>query len=353
MKLLLAFLVLLSSVSQVHAQQVVRVYGWKDYLAPEVLRDFEAQSGIAVDYQTYTNTSELRQALSNGSRYDLVMPSHFMLEQLIEEKRLMPLDTRQLTHYNELDPWLLSILAGIPAANRHTVPYLWSSMGLVIAPSLAEASYGKSLPNSWSLMFEPAEAAKLSTCGVAMVDSIDEVASLLLNYRGRRLSQTTNRHLAKQIASLKPVMPFIQQINNWNFVDGLINGKLCLAMAWSGHAVRAMQGNPTLIYRIPDEGAAAIIDTLAIPANAPNPQLAYRLIDFLITPEIAMRNALNSNYYPPLPNDTPAMQDFAKAHPAHVLTREQRRRSYLLESVPAHQRIALDEAWSNLKATRP
>jgi putrescine transport system substrate-binding protein len=352
MKVLLALLALLATIAQAHAEQVVRVYGWKDYLAPDVLRDFQQQTGIAVDYQTYTSTDELRQALSDGSHYDLVMPSHFMLEQLIEEQRLTPLDTRQLTHYAELDPWLLTILAGLPQANRYAVPYLWGSTGLVIAPDLAQASYGAPPPNSWKLMFEAAETERLSTCGVAMLDASDETSSVLLNYRGRRLSRITNRQLIKQLDGLKAVTPFIRTMNNWDFVDDLINGKLCLAMAWSGHAVRAMQDNPKLVYRIPEEGAAIFIDTLAIPSDAANPQLAYRLLDFLIDPPIALRNALNSRFYAPLPNETPAMQSFAKAHPAQVLTTDQRRRSYLLESVPTSQRKILDEAWQDLKRNR-
>lgn len=353
MRMLLTMLTLFASIVTAHAEQVVRVYGWKDYLHPKVIRDFQLQTGITVDYQTYTSNDELRQALSDGSRFDLVMPSHFMLEQLIAEQSLMPLDIRQLTHYPELDPWLLTILAGLPGANRHAVPYLWGSTGLVISPALGQASYGGPLPNSWRLMFEAAETERLSTCGVAMLDAADETSSLLLNYRGRRLSHITDRQLIKQLETLKAVVPFVHTMNNWDFVDDLVNGKLCVAMAWSGHAVRAMQGNPTLIYTIPDEGAAIFIDTLAIPIDAENPQLAYRLLDFLIDPPIALRNALNSHFYAPLPNETPAMQAFAKAHPAQVLTTDQRRRSYLLESVPASQRKTLDEAWLNLKATRP
>ncbi|MGP0171397.1 extracellular solute-binding protein [Pseudomonas sp. NCHU5208] len=352
MKLLLATIVLLAGSVQAHAQQVLHVYGWKDYLEPGVLEDFQKQTGIAVDYQSYTSNDELRQALGAGSRYDLVMPSHFMLKQLIDEKRLAPLDTHQLAHYADLDPWLLSILAGLPGANQHAVPYLWGSTGLVISPALAQASYGGPLPNSWRLLFAPAELAKLSSCGVAMLDAADEVSSLLLNYRGRRLSRTTDRQLGKQLETLKPVMPLVQQMNNWDFVDGLVDGRLCLAMAWSGHAVRAMQGNPKLTYSIPEEGAAIIVDTLAIPSDAANPKLAYRLIDFLISPPVAIRNALNSHFYPPLPNDTQTMQAFAKANPGQVLTTDQRRRSYLLETVPAAQRKTLDEAWSGLEAVR-
>lgn len=351
MKKLFALLLLFAST--VHAQEVLRVYGWKDYIDPQVLKDFQAQSGITVDYQTFTTSDELLQALAAGTNHDLVMPSHFMLEQLTVDGRLAPLDTRRLRHYTSLDPWLMSTLAGIPAANRHAVPYLWGSVGLVVDPQQAQAHYAGTLPNSWRLLFNPEQAAQLSGCGLGMLDAAEETSSLLLNYRGRRLSASSDRQIARQLRGLETIAPLLRTLDNWNFVDELIAGQLCLAMTWSGHAVRAMEGNPRLRYQIPEEGAAIYIDTLAIPTHAANPQLAYRLIDFLIDPPVAIRNARATRFYPPLPSVAPAMQVFAAEHPAQVLTAEQRRRSYLLESLPPRQKQVLDQAWARVRAAYP
>nr|WP_313404536.1 extracellular solute-binding protein [Pseudomonas sp.] len=348
MKCLLALLFLLASTAQ--AGEVLRIYGWKDYIDPQVLEDFQTQTGITVDYRAFTNSDELLAALAADTDYDLVMPSHFMLERLITEGRLAPLDTARLQHYASLDPWLLSTLAGIPAANRHSVPYLWGSIGLVLNPQLAQSHYVGALPNSWRLLFEADQAAQLSSCGLGMLDAAEETSSLLLNYRGRRLSASSDRQLLRQMQKLEPIAPMLRSLDNWAFVDELIAGRLCLAMAWSGHAVRAMEGNAQLRYQIPDEGAAIYIDTLAIPSHAANPQLAYRLIDFLIDPPVAIRNARATRFYPPLPSSAPAMQSFAGEHPAQVLTADQRRRSYLLESLTPSQKQQLDQAWARIRA---
>ena len=350
MKPLFALLLLFASTAQ--AQEVVRVYGWKDYIDPQVLEDFQAHSGLTVDYQSFTTTHELLEALAAGTDYDVVMPSHFMLDQLIAGGHLAPLDTRRLRHYTRLDPWLLSTLAGIPAANRHAVPYLWGTNGLVVDPQQAQAHYAGTLPNSWRLLFDPEQAAKLSACGLGMLDAAEETGSLLLNYRGRRLSASSNRQIARQLRGLEAIAPLLRTLDNWNFVDELIAGRLCLAMAWSGHAARAMEGNPQLRYQIPDEGAAIYIDTLAIPTHAAHPELAYRLIDFLIDPTVAIRNARTTHFYPPLPSASPLMQAFASEHPVQVLTAEQRRRSYLLEGLSPQQKQVLDEAWARVRAAR-
>lgn len=346
MKSLLSLLLLLVSL-QLHAQDVLRFYSWKDYFDPAVLRDFETQTGIRVDYRPYTTVQELEQALASGERFDLIVPSHFMLKQLIAEQRLSHLDSKRLPSYAQLDPWLLSMLAGIPGANQYSVPYLWGSMGMVIDSDKARNAYGGAMPNSWSLLFDPAQAARLSSCGLGLADAPEEVTSLLLNYQGRRLATSSNRQIARSLQRLAPLAPHLRNLDNWPHIEALASGRLCLAMTWSGHALKAMRGNPGLTYRIPEEGAAIYIDTLAIPSNAMQPELAYRLIDFLITPANSVRNARATQFYAPLPSEAAELQALLAQSPLQVLSPEQRRKSYLLESLLPRQKQALDEAWAD------
>ncbi|HZX18536.1 MAG TPA: extracellular solute-binding protein [Pseudomonas sp.] len=335
---------------QAQAQDVIRFYSWKDYFDPAVLKDFEAQTGIRVDYQAYTTVQELNQALRDGEAYDLIVPSHFMLKQLIAEQRLTRLDVRRLPSYSQLDPWLLSMLAGIPAANQYSVPYLWGSIGLAINTQTAQAIYADALPNSWALLFDEAHSAQLSACGIGLPDAPEEVTSVLLNYQGRRLSASGNRQIARSVQTLTPLAPLLRALDNWEHIDALAAGRLCLAMTWSGHALKAMHDNPRLTYRIPQEGSAIYIDTLAIPSNASQPELAYRLIDFLIAPDNIVRNALATKFYAPLPSDATALQTLIEENPLQVLSPAQRRRSYLLESLLPAQKQTLEQSWQQFKS---
>ena len=149
--------------------------------------------------------------------------------------------------------------------------------------------------------------------------------------------------------SLEAVAPLLRTLDNWAFVDELVAGQLCLAMAWSGHAVRAMEGNAQLRYQIPDEGAAIYIDTLAIPTHAAHPELAYRLIDFLIAPDNIVRNARATQFYAPLPSEAAALQTLIAENPLQVLSPAQRRRSYLLESLLPAQKQTLEQSWQQFK----
>lgn len=348
--LLCLFALLICGVT--HAEETLRFYNWKDYIDPAVLEDFHKQTGVRVEYHAFTTTDELMQTMAKGEAYDVVVPTHFMLRQLIAEHRLAPLDTQRLANYHNLDPWVVSALAGIPDANQHVVPYLWGSIGLLVNPKLAQAAYGSPLPNSWSLLFDEQQAGRLAHCGLGMLDAAEEATSLLLNYRGRSLASSSGRQIEHTLKDLQPIARQVHSLSNWDYIDESAAGKLCLSMSWSGHAVLARERNPQLAYLIPDEGAAIYIDTLAIPANAPHPELAYRFIDFLMAPENAVRNARTTRFYAPLPSNAPVMQALAKDAPGQVLSVEQRRRSYLLESLPEAQRKSLDAAWLQLKASR-
>ena len=176
------------------------------------------------------------------------------------------------------------------------------------------------MPSSWSLLFEPQQVSRLFSCGVGLLDAPQEVSSLMLNYKGRNTTVSSPRQISKALQPLQALMPRFAALDNWAYIEGLSAGRLCLAMSWSGHALMAIEKNPALSYLIPDEGAAMYIDTLAIPSNAPNPELAYRFIDFMIAPQNAVRNARATRFYAPLPSDSAIMQVFAKAHPMQVLS---------------------------------
>eukprot|EP01031_Cornospumella_fuschlensis_P014067 gene14067-17194_t len=132
----------------------------------------------------------------------------------------------------------------------------------------------------------------------------------------------------------------------------LADGRLCVAMAWVGHALTASARNPALSYRIPDEGAMVFIDSLAIPANAEHPHLAYRFIDYLLEPRNALADARASQFYSPLAADTPELAELAKERPMQVLKSDERRRLYVLERLNQEQKMALDAFWAKLKASR-
>ncbi|WP_437882221.1 extracellular solute-binding protein [Pseudomonas sp. LRF_L74] len=347
---LLSGLLLFLACCQVNAEETLRVLNWKNYIDPQVLAAFEQQTGIRVDYQTFTAAEELDAALAKGTPYDVVVPSHFQLPRLIRAGQLAPLDSARLSHYGSIDPGLLAMLAGVETANRYVAPYLWGAVGLVIEPQLAEANYAGPLPDSWSLLFDPAQVARLKPCGIGMLDAPEETASLWFNYRGRSLTLYGARQIERNMQPLQAIAREVKSLDNETYIKALGEGGLCVAMAWSGHALEAAGKRPNLRFLIPQEGAVAYIDSLAIPVNAAHPDLAYRFIDFLLQPGNAVRNARATQFYSPLASDSAELKALAAERPMQVLGAAERRRIYMLESLSSDQKNALDRAWAPIKA---
>jgi len=351
MKYLLC-IVALCAMSQAHAEDVIRVLNWNDYIEPTLLDKFEQQTGVRVDYQTFEEGQELIAAMKGEEAYDIVVPSHYMLKQMIAEQALMPIDNSKLKNYNNLDIWLVSVLASIPRASEHAVPYLWGANGLAVNVPLAEAALGENVPQSWALLFDESYTSRLSSCGLGMLAAPEEVASVLMNFHGRRLSGSTSRKIARTFESIDYLRNSVSEINNWEHVEALAQNKICVALTWGGNALFAMAENPDIQFWIPEAGSSIFIDTLAIPSNAPNPDLAYQFIDFLMEPENAILNATASNFYPTVSSESAEMQAFTEANPYQVMTVEQRRRSYLLESLTEEQKSAVDQAWERFVSPR-
>lgn len=329
--------------------QTLRVYNWKDYIDPAVLAGFERDSGIRVDYQTFTTAQELDEALQAGSAFDLVVPSHFQLQRLIGEGRLQVLDVGKLRHYGNLDPKLVASLAGFSGAGRYVVPYLWSTVGLVVEREAVERALGEGAPSSWSLLFDAQYAQRLQACGMGWLDAPEETFSLWMNLQGKRLFEASPRRLADSCAQLASQAAALHALNNEAYIEDLASGRLCVAMAWSGHALLAASRRSSLEFLVPEEGALMTIDSWAIPRDAQQPELAYRFIDYMLEPANARLNTQATRFYAPLRSDLPEMRELAQRAPALVPQASERRRLYFLEPLKAEQKRMIDQQWQAVK----
>ena len=266
---------------------VIRMYNWNDYIAPQVLKDFEAETGIRVEYRTFSTAEELAAALASGEAIDIAVPSHNDLPALIGNGSIQPLDFSLLPNRKHLDKQLLSTLAALDPGNRHAVPYLWGAVGLAINTPQAEAAFGGPLPDSWSLLFDAEQSARLAECGISVLDAPEETLSLLFNYQGRSLARSAPSRIQRSSQVLDGLRPHLRYIDSERYIDDLSQGKLCVAMAWVGDALAAADAGQPVRFLVPDEGSTLFIDNLVIPASAGRADLAHRFIDYLMQPKVA------------------------------------------------------------------
>ncbi|MFV3091426.1 extracellular solute-binding protein [Pseudomonas sp. GW6] len=350
MKRLMLAGLLLQAACQAQASDVLRVYNWNLYIEPQVIREFERQYGARVDYQTYTTPQELDDALARGETWDVIVPLHYQLKAMQMRQQLQPLNLAQLPNRQFVDPALGAMLAGFDKqSSDYAIPYMWGSVGLLLNPQQTEQALGEPAAASWRLLFDPEQSGRLQACGISLLDTPDEVLSLAMNYRGRTLGQSTPRQIQRQTQALQPLLDKARMVDDRQYFQAIAAGRLCIGMAWLGHALSALDANPALRYVIPEEGSLMYIDSLAIPANAPNAALAHRFIDFLLAPSNAVRNSLAARAYSSLDAQHPAARELASTAPNLVPSSRQRRQLHLLENLSDKQKAAINQAWAELR----
>jgi putrescine transport system substrate-binding protein len=297
------------------AADTIRVYNWPEYIAADTIDRFEAETGIEVVYETFASNEVLNAVVTLGSTfYDVVVPTSTFLDRQVRADVYQPLDRAQIPNLAGLDADLVAKAARADPDNEHGAIYLWGTSGLGFNPAMVAERLGASAPtDSWALLFDPANAARLADCGITLLDSGSEVVPLALAYLGLPPDSTAPEHLAAAEATLAAIRPHLRGFDSETYMDGLADGSLCLALGWSGDVIAAREDAAPGIeidYVVPREGTAVWFDMLAIPVEAPNPRGAHAFINFLLRPDV-IAGITNSVYFPNAVRDALPLIDAA------------------------------------------
>jgi putrescine transport system substrate-binding protein len=275
------------------AAGTVHIYNWSDYIGEDTLAEFEAATAIKPLYDVFDSNETLEGKLLAGrSGYDIVVPSNHFLGKQIKAGAFQKLDKAKLPNWNNLDPALLKQLEANDPGNQYAVPYLWGTNGIGYNVEKVKAVLGVDSIDSWAVLFEPENMAKLSQCGVAFLDSADEMIPSVLNYLGLDPNSTNPDDYARAEAKLLAVRPHVTYFHSSKYIGDLANGEICVAAGFSGDILQAADRAEEagkgieIAYSIPKEGGNLWFDMLAIPADAANVEQAHAFIDFLLQPQV-------------------------------------------------------------------
>jgi putrescine transport system substrate-binding protein len=336
----------------------ITLFGFTDYLTPEAMDGFTAETGISVIYSPY-DSQEFMEAkmLAGHTGYDLVITSGAFLERAAQTGILQPIDRAALTRYGNLDPEILKANTPHDPGNALSVPFMWGTTGIAYDTAKIARILGPDAPlDSWDLIFKPEYAAKLATCGLYMLDAPTEMVRIALHYLGKDPETTDPADLRAVEELLAGIRPHVTRFSNLAQQTALAGGDACAAVIWSGEAglaqARAAEADNgvTLAYVIPREGTVLWIDTFVIPADAPNPKGALAFLDHLLKPEVIAQVSdtiwfANANAAAP-----PFMDPAVLADPGIYPSAERRATLFPNPSLPAkaeRQRIRL---WQAFKA---
>jgi putrescine transport system substrate-binding protein len=276
-------------------EKVLNVYNWPDYVAQDMIANFEKETGIKVNYQTFENNEALQAKLVAGnSGYDIVVPGSVFVKAQIEAGLLKKLDKAQIPNYKNLDAGLMQKLVGVDAGNEHVLPWAWSFTTVGINKAKVAKALGNTpMPeNAWDLVFNPTYTAKLKSCGIAYLDSPTEVLPPALHYIGKNAySEDAADHKAAG-EMLAKVRKDIRLFSS-TMIDDLAGGKACVALGWAGDiniaSKRAAENNSgqDIEALLPSTGGLIFFDTLAVPADAKHPNNAMAFINYFLKPEVS------------------------------------------------------------------
>ncbi|WP_420808043.1 polyamine ABC transporter substrate-binding protein [Aeromonas cavernicola] len=282
------------------AAPVVHFYNWSDYIGETTLSDFQQTTGIKAIYDVFDSNETLEGKLLTGrTGYDVVVPSNNFLAKQIQAGAFQKLDKALLPNLSNLDPLLLKQLDKVDPGHQYAVPYLWGTNGIGYNVDKVKAVLGVDNIDSWSTLFEPENMAKLARCGVAFLDSADEMIPAVLNYLGLDPNSHDPADIKRAEAQILKVRPYVAYFHSSKYIGDLANGNICVAAGFSGDilqaATRAEEAGKgvKIAYRIPKEGGNLWFDMMAIPTDATNVKEAHALINYVLQPEVI---AKVSNY---------------------------------------------------------
>jgi len=336
--------------------KVLYVYNWSDYIGEKTIAEFEAKTGIKVTYDVFDSNEVLETKLLAGKTgYDVVVPSANFLERQIKAGVFLKLDKSQLPNLVNMDPDIMQRVALHDAGNEHSINYLWGTTGIGYNPDLVKKALGTDTIDSWSAIFDPANAKKLAKCGISMLDAPSEVLDSALIYLGRDPNSEKAEDLAAAEEVLMKVRPYVRYFHSSQYINDLATGEICVSLGWSGDALMARTRGAEatkpvkVAYTIPKEGAIMWFDMLAIPADAPHPNNAHAFLNFIMEPQEAAGISNFVSYANGNSASLPFVDDSIKNDPSVYPTEEVKKNlhPHLAESQEFSR--DLNRAWTKVR----
>lgn len=280
------FLLLLSG-SVFAEDKLLNVYGWSAYLPESVIKQFEAETGIRVNFSTYVNNEVLYAKLKANpdSGYDIIMPTSYFVSRMLKQGLIQKIDRSKLMNYKNLNPDFLS--KEHDPKNEYCVPYLWNGTSIVINTRY----HAVDSVNSWRDLWSPRYKDQL-----LVLDDTRECFSMALIALGYSVNDTDPKHIKAAFEKLKALMPNIKLFNLDAQRSIYLDEDITIGMGWNGDIFLAKQENPHLAFIYPTDGFMISLDTLAIPTGAKHVANAHLFIDFVLRPEIAKEITLDSGF---------------------------------------------------------
>ena len=272
-------------------EEKVYVYSWGDYLNPEVLQLFEKETGIHVILDEFDTNESMYPRIAEGAvHYDVLCPSDYMIQKLISNDLVQPLDFSKLPDAKKyIGEEFFKQAEAFDPGNKYSVPYCWGTVGIIYDKTKVTEPV-----DSWNILWNEKYKGQ-----ILMQDSARDAMMIPLKLMGKSLNETDKEVLAKAQEMLIAQKPLVQAYVVDEVKDKLINSEAAMGVVFSGEAPIILQENPNMAFAIPKEGTNLWIDGWVITKDAQNVDNAHKFIDFMCRPDIAAKNFEHLGYSTP------------------------------------------------------
>ncbi len=265
----------------------IRVYNWGEYIDEDMIDLFEEETGIRVDYTTFNDNESMYAKVKNAGddSYDVIVPSDYMIKQMIAEDMLLPLNKANIPNLVNVDD--IYVNPSYDPESAYSVPYLAGLVGILYNTDEVDEEI-----TSWRALFDEKYAGK-----VCMLDSMRDSIGLTLKMLGYSMNDTDPAHIEEAKNLLIAQKPNVLAYGTDELTEKVMSGTAAMSMVYPGEGIGAVAEQPeNLKFVIPTEGSNLAVDSFVIPKNSAHPAEAEAFINFMLRPDVAAANAVASGY---------------------------------------------------------
>lgn len=298
-KIILAISIMLifSACSSSTNTESINVYNWGEYIEEDVLELFEQETGIKVNYQTFQSNEEMYAKIKSGSAsYDVIIPSDYMIDRMIDENMLEALNFENIPNYD------INIKENFKnpeydEENLYSVPYTWGTVGIIY-----NKKYVKEPVDSWDILWDEAYKGQ-----VLMFNNPRDAIAIALKKLGYSLNTTNEDEIKNAANELIKQKDIVQAYVMDQIFNKLPSEEAYIAPYYAGDAITMIEENENLEFIIPKEGTNRFTDAMCIPVGAKNKENAEKFINFMTRQDISDKNIEYIGYSSPM--NIPATTD--------------------------------------------
>ena len=278
---------------KVYGCNVINVYNAGEYIADETIPNFERRFHARVNYDVFDSNETLYTKLLGGSSYDVLIPSDYMIERLLNEDMLQPLDLSLVTNLSNVDPSVLEMVKKFDPQGIYAAPYFYGSVGLVynqqvVDPELIEAQ-------GWNILHDERFKGR-----IYVYDSQRDMFMIALKASGYSMNTEKMDEIQKAYEWLMEMNRKIDPAYVTDeVIDGMANGDMDIAVMYSGDAAYVLSENDDMRYLEPKQGTNLWTDAMVVAKNASCPALANAFINYMLEEDTARANTEYVGYTSP------------------------------------------------------